>query len=90
MRIDPSRLPSMTPARKSSNEYTRGQNIKNMFGKHRKCPKSEIIGSLWYGRKMENRGLTGSPWLGMGSDSARTEPRAPGRFLDASGVPGIP
>ena len=28
MRIDPSRLPSMTPARQSSNEFTRGQNIK--------------------------------------------------------------
>ncbi len=30
----------------------------------------------------------GSPWHDMGSYSVRTEPRAPGRFLDASWTSG--
>ena len=32
----------------------------------------------------------GSPWLGMGSYFGKTEPRAPGRFLDTSEASGIP
>ena len=42
MRIDPSRLPSMTPARESSNECTRDQNMRKEFKKHRKCLFSSI------------------------------------------------
>ena len=32
----------------------------------------------------------GSPWLGMGRDFGKMEPRAPGRVLDASGASGRP
>ena len=42
MRIDPSRLPSMTPARESSNECTRDQNMRKEFELLRKCLFSSI------------------------------------------------